>query len=67
MVQGKKPVDIEELKRLNTDKGSSLRQIGEKFGITGQAVYDRLKKTGITMRPKTPLPLDISRSELYDL
>ena len=41
------------LRRLYTDKELSMQEIADVYGITRQAVYDRLKKFGIPIRDKS--------------
>ena len=58
---------IAELIRLYTDEDLTLQQIADKFSISRQTVYERLRKAGIKFRPRSRRTLNISGPELYDL
>lgn len=43
-------VELDEMRRLYTEEGLTLKEIGVRFGITRQAVHLRFVKAGITRR-----------------
>lgn len=60
-------VSKEELIDLYWGKGMTLKQIGNKFGVSADAIWYKMKKLGIPRRVY-PLKLDFaSRDELIDL
>ena len=46
------PLDLNELKLLYCEEGFSLRAIAKRFGVTYQAIHDRLVRAGITRRKR---------------
>jgi hypothetical protein len=45
-------VDVDELMQLYA-KGWSLKRIGQHFGVQPTSVYYRLRRAGVTLRPRT--------------
>jgi len=45
--------DNPELRRLYEVEGLTLRQIAEHFGVSHQAVHDRLSRMGVTLRKRS--------------
>lgn len=58
---------LQELVHLYTAERLTLKAIGEKFGISKQAVHSRLRRAGIEMRPPIRTTSKIDRKELYCL
>ena len=58
---------IEELRRLYLDEGWSLQKIGDHFGISRQAVHERLKRDGVEFRRYTRRTPPIDRETLKRL
>jgi transposase len=44
--------ELGELKRLYLDEGLALQAVGERFGISRQAVQDRLRRAGVPRRAR---------------
>ena len=59
--------DLQELKDLYLIENLTLQQIGDKFGVSRQAVHWRLRLAGVKLRPRGEKPLDINRENLFDL
>lgn len=63
-----KPVcDLQKLKDLYLIDKLTLKQIGEKIGVSKQAVHSRLRLAGVELRPRSRRPLTINRETLFDL
>jgi predicted DNA-binding protein YlxM (UPF0122 family) len=45
---------LKEMLRLYQEEKKTLEEVGKVFGISRQAVHDRLKRAGITFRPCKP-------------
>lgn len=56
-----------ELRRLYEVDGLTLRQIAKRFGVTHQAVHDRLLRMGVAMRPPSIRQLSLDHDLLYQL
>src|SRR5438132_13477696 len=65
MIQPK--TDTAELRRLYEDEGLTLQQVGDRIGLTRQAVHIRLSKAGVKMRPHGLPPIRLERDLLYRL
>jgi predicted DNA-binding protein (UPF0251 family) len=48
-----------EIERLYFDEGLTFQQVGDRLGITRQAVQDRLRRGGLKGRPRTARLLDL--------
>jgi len=57
--QGKLDISAEKLERLYWEKGMSLREIAEKFGVSQSQIYKRVKKEGIPRRSQGRRPIDV--------
>lgn len=61
-----KPVcDLQELKDLYLIEKLTLKQIGEKIGVSKQAVHYRLQMAGVELRPRGRRPPKIERETLF--
>jgi IS30 family transposase len=56
-----------EMKRLYLDEGLTLREVGERMGVTRQAVHFRLKRAGVMMRGNYTHSQTFERELLYRL
>ncbi len=59
--------DLQELKDLYLIDKLTLKQIGEKFGVSKQAIHSRLQLADVELRPRSRMPLNIDRETLLDL
>ena len=48
---GSTRINIEELKRLYLDEKRTLQEVGDRFGVSRQAVHSRLIQLGVERRP----------------
>lgn len=44
---------LQEIRRLYDEKDLTIKQIAEKFGVSSQAIYCRLQRAGILLRPRS--------------
>ena len=58
---------LAEMRRLYEKDELTLRQIADRFGITRQAVHQRLTRAGVNMRPRSTRRMTLERDLLYDL
>jgi DNA-binding transcriptional regulator LsrR (DeoR family) len=56
--------NIDEIKTLY-ESGLTLQAIGVRFGVSRQAVHDRLRRAGIERRPRRQPPLQLNREVLH--
>ena len=58
---------LQELIRLYNVRKMTLETIGEQFGISRQAVHNRLKRAGVQLRPRSKRVSKIDGPLLYEL
>lgn len=58
--------NIDEIKTLY-ESGLSLQAVAARFGVSRQAVHDRLRRAGIKRRPRRQPPIQLDREQLYQL
>lgn len=58
---------LKEMCRLYVVEEWTLQEIADYFGITRQAIFERLVKVGISFRPKRPTKRQIERETLIEL
>ncbi|CAN5513752.1 hypothetical protein BH10ACI1_BH10ACI1_28610 [soil metagenome] len=58
---------LKEMKRLYDVEGWTLQQIGDKFGLTRQAVQNRFSRAGFRQRPRKPPSKTFDREILVRL
>jgi predicted DNA-binding protein YlxM (UPF0122 family) len=58
---------LKEMQRLYEVENLTLREIAEHFGVSWQAIHERLVKAGVPMRQKSPVKRFLDRETLVQL
>ncbi len=67
MTKAEQTVRLREMQRLYEVEKRTLREIADLFGVTWQAIHDRLVRAGVLLRQKNPIKRLLDRETLIKL
>jgi predicted DNA-binding protein YlxM (UPF0122 family) len=67
MTKAEQAERLKEMQRLYEDEELRLREIAERFGVSWQAIHERLVRAKIPLRPKSAVKRFLDRETLIEL